>query len=142
MLKQNIELPKGYKPTDTEEYMSPQQLEYFRRKLHSWKEKLLISSEGTIVSLKTENWDNKDLNERASKELNASIDLRTKERYKKLITKINLALDKIDKKEYGYCQETGEKIGLQRLEARPIATLCIEAQQKHEQYEKEHVDED
>lgn len=139
---QKIILPEGYKPSENEDYMSPMQLEYFKQKLHSWREELLDESRETLDHLKEENWNESDLNDRASVETETTIELRTRDRYRKLIDKIESAIKRIDKGEYGYCEETGEKIGLRRLEARPVATLCIEAQERHENYEKTHIDED
>ncbi|MGV2432065.1 MAG UNVERIFIED_CONTAM: RNA polymerase-binding protein DksA [Rickettsiaceae bacterium] len=137
---QKIELPEGYKPSDKEEYMNPMQLEYFSRKLNTWKDELLENSRETLEHLKEENWNEPDLSDRATIETDTGIELRTRDRYRKLIDKIDEALKRIDSKEYGFCEETGEEIGLKRLEARPIATLCIEAQERHENYEKQHLD--
>ncbi len=136
-----IELPEGYKPSPDEEYMSPQQLEYFRRKLLDWRNELLQESENTINHLKEENWQEPDINDRASLETDAALELRTRDRYRKLINKIDAALARIADGTYGYCEETGDEIGLARLEARPIATLTIEAQEKHERLERQHRDE-
>ncbi len=136
-----IELPEGYEPSPDEEYMSPQQLEYFRRKLLDWRNELLQESENTINHLKEENWQEPDINDRATLETDAALELRTRDRYRKLINKIDAALARIADGSYGYCEETGEEIGLARLEARPIATLTIEAQEKHERLERQHRDE-
>ncbi len=136
-----IELPEGYTPSPDEEYMSPQQLEYFRRKLLDWRSELLQESENTINHLKEENWQEPDINDRATLETDAALELRTRDRYRKLINKIDAALARIADGTYGYCEETGEEIGLARLEARPIATLTIEAQEKHERLERQHRDE-
>ncbi len=135
-------LSEGYKPSENEEYMSPMQLEYFRQKLLNWREDLLAESRETLNHLKEETWNESDLNDRASVETETTIELRTRDRYRKLIDKIESALERINKGGYGYCEETGEAIGLKRLEARPVATLCIEAQERHENYEKTHIDED
>ncbi len=135
-----IELPDNYKPSEKEKYMNPLQIEYFSRKLNSWKEELLNNSRDTLTHLKEENWNEPDLNDRATIETDTGIELRTRDRYRKLIDKIDEALKRIEIGEYGYCEETGEEIGLKRLEARPIATLCIEAQERHENYEKQHLD--
>lgn len=135
-----IILLKGYKPSNDEEYMNPQQLEYFRQKLLEWKSSLLEESRETLTHLKEENWNDPDLNDRASIETDTAIELRTRDRYRKLLDKIEEALVRIEKNEYGYCEETGELIGLKRLEARPVTTLCIEAQERHESYEKQHID--
>ena len=137
-----IILPAGYKPSEDEEYMNPMQLEYFKQKLQTWREELLEESRDTLDHLKEENWNEPDLTDRASVETETSIELRTRDRYRKLIDKIEHTIVKINKNDYGYCEETGEKIGLRRLEARPVATLCIEAQMRHENYEKTHLDED
>jgi DnaK suppressor protein len=135
-----IELPEGYKPSADEEYMSPQQLEYFRRKLLKWRAELLQESENTISHLKEENWQEPDINDRASLETDAALELRTRDRYRKLVNKIDSAMSRISDGSYGYCDDTGDEIGLSRLEARPIATLTIEAQEKHERLEKQHRD--
>lgn len=135
-----IILLKGYRPYNDEEYMNPQQLEYFRQKLLEWKSSLLEESRETLTHLKEENWNEPDLNDRASIETDTAIELRTRDRYRKLLDKIEESLVRIEKNEYGYCEETGEPIGLKRLEARPVATLCIEAQERHESYEKQHID--
>ncbi len=139
---EKIILPVGYKPSEDEEYMNSMQLEYFRQKLQTWREELLEESRDTLDHLKEENWNEPDLTDRASVETETSIELRTRDRYRKLIDKIEHTIVKINKNDYGYCEETGEKIGLRRLEARPVATLCIEAQMRHENYEKTHLDED
>lgn len=135
-----IILPEGYKPSDTEEYMNPMQIEYFRQKLQSWKDELLSNSRDTLEHLKEENWNESDPNDRATIETDTSFELRTRDRYRKLIDKIEEAIKRIADGEYGYCEETGEEIGIKRLEARPVATLCIEAQESHENYEKQHMD--
>lgn len=138
---ERVELPKGYKPSSKEEYMNNLQLEYFRQKLLNWKEELLDESRETLDHLREENWQEPDVNDRASVETEASLELRTRDRYRKLIDKIDSALRRIDGGAYGYCEETGEEIGLKRLDARPIATLSIEAQERHENYERTHIDE-
>jgi len=138
-MQKNI-LPEEYKPTDTEEYMNPLQLQYFKEKLIKWKNSLLEESRETLNHLKEENWNEPDLNDRASIETDTTIELRTRDRERKLLDKIEEALIRIEKNEYGYCEETGEPIGIKRLEARPVATLCIEAQERHENYEKHHTD--
>ncbi len=140
--KEQVVLPSGYKPTDKEEYMCPKHLEYFRQKLEEWREELLKSSQKTLEELQTEEWREADENDAAGKSFNTSLELRTRDRYRKLLSKIDSALGRIENGEYGYCEETGEKIGVARLEARPIATLCIEAQERHEQYERQHIDDD
>lgn len=135
-----VVLPVGYKPSEKEEYMNPLQLEYFRQKLQSWKEELVSNSRETLDHLKEENWNEPDMNDRATIETDTNFELRTRDRYRKLIDKIEEALQRIEDGEYGYCEETGDEIGIKRLEARPVATLCIEAQENHENYEKHHLD--
>lgn len=138
---EKIELPKGYRPSEKEEYMNPLQLEYFRQKLVNWKTELLDESRETLDHLKEENWQEPDVNDRASVETETSLELRTRDRYRKLIDKIESALRRIENGNYGYCSDTGDEIGIKRLEARPIATLSIEAQERHENYERTHIDE-
>ena len=116
------------------------QLEYFRQKLLSWRKELLQESDNTISHLKEENWQEPDINDRASLETDAALELRTRDRYRKLVHKIDSALSRIADGSYGYCIDTGEEIGISRLQARPIATLTIEAQEKHERLEKQHRD--
>ncbi len=132
-----VELPEGYKPSEDEEYMNPRQLEYFRQKLLAWKQELMEESDTTISHLREENWHEPDINDRASLEEGAALELRTRDRYRKLIRKIDKALERIEDESYGYCEETGDEIGIKRLEARPIATLTLEAQEKHERLEKQ-----
>ncbi len=134
----SVTLPAGYKPSAKEEYMNDLQLEYFKRKLIAWKEELLEESEGTLEQLKenTEDAAASDMADRASDEIDKTLELRTRDRARKLISKIDSAIKRIDEKDYGYCEETGEPIGLKRLEARPVATLTIEAQEHHEKLEK------
>ena len=132
-----IELPNGYKPTAKEEYMSPRQLEYFRRKLSKWREDLVEESRQTIESLRDEVRDVGDEAERATRETENSLELRTRDRYRKLIAKIDKALKRIEEGRYGYCEETDEEIGLERLEARPIATLSLDAQERWEHRQKQ-----
>lgn len=141
MNQKNIKLPAGYKPTDKEEYMNPKQLEYFKLKLMHWKDDLQHESQSTVDHLKQENWNESDLNDRASVEVETSMELRTRDRYRKLISKINEALGRIDDGSYGFCEETGDPIGIRRLEARPIATMSIEAQERHERFERSHSEE-
>ena len=139
---QKVILPNGYKPSEDEEYMNPMQISYFKMKLENWREELLAESRDTLDHLKEENWNEPDLNDRASVETETTIELRTRDRYRKLIDKIENTMARIDQGDYGYCEDTGEEIGIKRLEARPVATLCIEAQMRHENYEKTHIDED
>jgi DnaK suppressor protein len=134
------QLKANYTPRADEEYMNPMQLEYFRQKLLSWKYDLARESQVTVDHLKDENWNEPDLNDRATVETETSLELRTRDRYRKLMSKIDAALARIEAGEYGYCEDTGEPIGIKRLEARPIATLSIEAQERHERFEKSHSD--
>jgi len=136
-----IELETGYIPSDKEEYMSPKQQEYFRRKLMSWKQELLKEAQDTLSHLKTDKLNEPDMTDRATAETETAFELRTRDRYRKLINKIEKSLERIEKGSYGYCEETGDPIGLKRLEARPIANLCIEAQEKHERFERQHSEE-
>ncbi len=131
-----MDLPEGYVPTDKEEYMSDKQVEYFRRRIIQWKEELLIESNETIANLKSETRDISDDAERASRETENTFELRTRDRYRKLLKKINKALDRFKTGDYGFCEETDEEIGLPRLIARPIATLCIDAQERWELKQK------
>lgn len=137
-----VTLPKGYTPSEKEAYMNANQLEYFRQKLLAWRQELLKESNETMEHLKEENWQEPDIADRASLETEAGVELRTRNRYLKLISKIDAALKRIDEGEYGYCEETGDPIGLKRLEARPVATLSIEAQERHERMEKQYADEE
>ena len=141
-MNNNTQLPKDYKPSEEEQYMNPMHLLYFKNKLNDWKNELLRESSETLEHLKEENWNEADLTDRASVETETGIELRTRNRYRKLLDKIEHALEKIENNEYGFCEDTGEKIGIKRLEARPVATLCIEAQMRHENYEQTHIDED
>lgn len=133
-------LPPDYKPSDGEEFMNPMQLEYFRQKLSNWRAELLNESNGTLSSLQNENLAEPDLADRATRETDRAIELRTRDRERKLISKIEEALLRIDEGNYGYCEETNEPISLRRLEARPIATLSLEAQERHERMERTHRD--
>ncbi|MGE0754471.1 MAG: RNA polymerase-binding protein DksA [Alphaproteobacteria bacterium] len=133
---------KSYTPSAKEDYMNKKQLDYFRQKLLAWRAELLEESQETINSLKEENWREPDLSDRASLETEAGVELRTRNRYLKLIGKIDAALNRIENGEYGYCEVTGDPIGLKRLEARPIATMTVEAQERHEKMEKQFIDED
>jgi DnaK suppressor protein len=131
-----VDLPEGYRPSADEEFMNPLQLEFFRRRLLAWKKQILSESETTLAVLQNEPLREPDLNDRASSETDWSIELRTRDRQRKLISKIDAALHRIDDGEYGYCEVTGEPISLGRLEARPIATMTVEAQERHERQEK------
>ncbi len=135
-------LPAGYKPTLSEDYMNSLQLEYFRLKLLAWRKELMDESRETLDHLHEENWHQADIADRASLETEAGVELRTRNRYLKLISKIDAAIRRIEDGDYGYCEESGEPIGLKRLEARPVATLSIEAQERHEKSEKQYIDED
>ncbi len=127
-----------YVPSDDEKFMNKKQKEYFRSKLQNWKDEILRESRSTITNLKLENKQQADVADRASSETDRSLELRTRDRQRKLISKIEAALQRIESGTYGYCDETGEPIGLRRLDARPIATLSIEAQEAHERREKVH----
>jgi DnaK suppressor protein len=129
-----------YKPTDAEPFMNERQVEYFRGKLLTWKEEILRESKETLSHLQDENHVLPDVADRASSETDRSLELRTRDRQRKLISKIDAALKRLDDGSYGYCEETGEPIGLKRLDARPIATLSIEAQERHEKLEKVYRD--
>ncbi len=131
-----VTLPPDYKPSEGEEYMNFMHLEYFRQKLQTWKDELLSESMETIHHMQDECHNEADITDRASTETDRSLELRTRDRERKLINKINAALLRIRDGNYGYCEETDEPIGLARLEARPIATLCVEAQEMHEKEEK------
>jgi RNA polymerase-binding transcription factor len=133
-----IDLPANYKPSsDNEEYMGPRHLEYFRRKLQKWREDLVEESKQTIENLRDEVRDVGDEAERATRETENSLELRTRDRYRKLISKIDKALKRIEEGRYGYCEETDEEIGLDRLEARPIATLSLDAQERWEHRQRQ-----
>jgi DnaK suppressor protein len=133
-------LPADYRPSDDEEFMSPLQVEYFRQKLLRWRAELLADSAETLRNLQEESLLKPDLTDRASLETERAIELRTRDRERKLISKIDAALSRLDSGTYGYCEETDEPIGIRRLEARPIATLSIEAQERHERMERTHRD--
>ena len=133
----NIDLPPNYRPTAKEEYMGPRQLAYFRAKLQKWREDLVEESKQTIDNLRDEVRDVGDEAERATRETENSLELRTRDRYRKLIGKIDKALKRIEEGRYGYCEETDEEIGIERLEARPIATLSLDAQERWEHRQKQ-----
>jgi len=130
------DLEEGYRPCADEPFMSLRQQAYFRRKLTVWKDALLRDSSGTLSHLQLDSLREADLNDRASSETDWSIELRTRDRQRKLISKIDAALRRLEEGEYGYCEVTGEPISLGRLEARPIATMTVEAQERHERHEK------
>ncbi len=129
-----------YRPTEDEPFMNERQVEYFKRKLQGWKEDILRESRETVTHLQAETENHPDLADRASSETDRALELRTRDRQRKLISKIDEALRRIEDGNYGYCEETGEPIGLARLEARPIATLSLEAQERHERRERVHRD--
>ena len=129
-------ISKTYKPTQKEKFMNAKMKEYFRQKLENWKNDLLKESSQTLNNLQTENEAKPDMTDRASEEIDRTFELRTRDRERKLINKIDAALRRIEDGTYGYCEETGEAIGLKRLEARPVATLSLEAQEMHEKAEK------
>lgn len=131
-------LPPDYRPSEDEEFMNPLQKEYFRQKLLNWRAELLRESTETLESMQEESLAQPDLTDRASMETDRAIELRTRDRERKLIAKIDAALERITDDSYGYCEETGEPISLRRLEARPIATLSLEAQEHHERMERLH----
>ena len=129
-------LPPDYKPGEKEKFMNPVMLEYFRQKLLRWRDELLAESNETIKEMQEDNLQKPDIADRASAETDHALELRTRDRERKLISKINAALEKIEEGNYGYCEETGEPISIARLEARPIATLSLEAQERHERKER------
>ena len=131
-----ITLPPDYRPSEPEEFMNPIQVEYFRQKLLKWRAELLAESTETIKEMQEDNLQKPDIADRASAETDHALELRTRDRERKLISKINSALEKIEENSYGYCEETGEPISIARLEARPIATLSLEAQERHERKER------
>jgi len=133
-------LEEGYKPSDDEAFMNDRQREYFRRKLASWKEEILRESRETLAALQSENENHPDFADRASSETDRAIELRARDRQRKLISKIDSALSRLDDGTYGYCEETGEPISLRRLDARPIAILSVEAQERHERRERVYRD--
>jgi RNA polymerase-binding transcription factor len=136
-----LEKLKNYRPTEKEPFMNDRQKEYFRLKLLAWKDEILKESKLTLQALQEENVNHPDLADRASSETDRAIELRARDRQRKLIAKIDAALQRIEDNTYGYCEETGEPISLKRLEARPIATLSVEAQERHEKREKVYRDE-
>jgi DnaK suppressor protein len=129
-----------YRPSEDEPFMNDRQLEYFRNKLLDWKEDILRESRETVTHLQAETENHPDIADRASSETDRALELRTRDRQRKLISKIEEAVRRIDERVYGYCEETGEPIGVARLDARPIATLSLEAQERHERRERVHRD--
>ncbi|MFK7753747.1 MAG: RNA polymerase-binding protein DksA [Sedimentitalea sp.] len=140
-MKQDVFLPDDYRPAEDEPFMSAQQMEYFRRKLLNWKQELLAGSRDTIEGLQDGTRNIPDVADRASEETDRALELRTRDRQRKLVSKIDSALRRLDEGEFGYCSVTGEPISLKRLDARPIATMSLEAQERHERREKVHRDE-
>ena len=140
-MKQEAFLPEDYTPAEDEPFMNDRQLEYFRRKLLAWKNDLLSDSKDTIEGLQDGTRNIPDIADRASEETDRALELRTRDRQRKLVTKIDSALRRIKEGEYGYCEVTGDPISLKRLDARPIATMSLEAQERHERLEKVHRDE-
>ena len=136
MVAKKLKQVQVYVPTQNEKFMNPKQIKYFRNKLEKWKNELLKESHSTIENLKDESLNKPDAADRASLESEKTLELRTRDRARKLISKINKALQKIEDGSYGYCEETLEPIGIERLKARPIATLSLEAQEQHEKHEK------
>ncbi|MDO5621328.1 MAG: RNA polymerase-binding protein DksA [Paracoccus sp. (in: a-proteobacteria)] len=139
-MKSQTFLPEDYRPAEDEPFMNDKQLEYFRRKLEIWKAELLEQSAETLEGLQDSARNVPDLADRASEETDRALELRTRDRQRKLVSKIDAALRRIDNGEYGYCEMTGEPISLKRLDARPIATMTLEAQEKHERRERVHRD--
>ncbi|WP_404403218.1 RNA polymerase-binding protein DksA [Pelagibacterium halotolerans] len=133
-------LADAYRPSEDEEFMNPRQREYFRNKLEAWKDEILRESRETLENLQEESTNHPDMADRASSESDRALELRTRDRQRKLIAKIDAAIKRLDDGTYGYCEETGEPIGLARLDARPIATLSLEAQEMHERREKVYRD--
>ena len=131
---------RNYRPSEDESFMNARQLEYFKDKLIAWKDDILKESRETLTHLQKETENHPDLADRASSETDRALELRTRDRQRKLISKIDEALRRIEDRSYGYCEETGEPIGLARLDARPIATLSLEAQERHERRERVHRD--
>ena len=139
----SIKIQPGYQPTDTETFMNETMREYFRQKLLAWRGELLRESDETLSHLQQEGGSQEpDLTDRATTETDRALELRTRDRERKLISKIDAALERIADGSYGYCEETGDPIGVRRLDARPIATMSIEAQERHERMERTHRDED
>ncbi|MBB1491614.1 MULTISPECIES: RNA polymerase-binding protein DksA [unclassified Paracoccus (in: a-proteobacteria)] len=139
-MKRQTFLPEEYRPAEDEPFMNERQLEYFRRKLLAWKQELLDQSAETLEGMKDSGRNVPDIADRASEETDRAIELRTRDRQRKLVSKIDAALRRIETGEFGYCEMTGEPISLRRLDARPIATMTLEAQEKHERRERVHRD--
>jgi len=139
-MKAEVFLPDDYRPAEDEPFMNDRQLEYFRRKLLNWKAEIQSDSRDTIEGMKDSTRSIPDIADRASEETDRALELRTRDRQRKLVSKIDSALRRIEEGEYGYCEITGEPISLKRLDARPIATMSLEAQERHERREKVHRD--
>ena len=137
-MKAEVFLPDDYRPAENEPFMNDRQLEYFRRKLSVWKQELLDGTKDTIEGLQDNTRNIPDVADRASEETDRALELRTRDRQRKLVSKIDAALRRVDEGEYGYCEKTGEQISLKRLDARPIATMSLEAQERHERRERVH----
>ena len=140
VMDSSIELPTGYRPSESEPFMNERQKEYFRRKLLAWKDEILRESRSTLSNLQEDIGALPDIADRASTETDRALELRARDRQRKLISKIEAAIRRIEEDEYGYCEETGEPISLARLDARPVATLSLEAQERHERSERVHRD--
>ena len=136
-----VKLPRNYRPSEKEKFMSARQKEFFRRRLLGWRDEILRDAQGTIQNLQEDDGQSPDIADRATTESERTIELRTRDRQRKLVGKIDAALNRIAEGSYGYCDDTGEPISLKRLEARPIATLSIEAQERHERRERVYRDE-
>src|SRR5262245_55590223 len=134
--RSGILLPDGYRPSEDEPFMNERQRAYFRRKLLTWKEEIILQTRETLQGLHEDSTQHADLADRATSETDRALELRARDRHRKLISKIDAALARIEDGTYGYCEETGEPIGLRRLDARPIATLSLEAQERHERRER------
>ena len=139
--KKKKSLPEDYRPSDDEPFMNDQQRAYFRRKLLNWRDEILRSTKETLEHLQNDSEQHADIADRATSESERALELRARDRQRKLIAKIDDALGRINDRTYGYCEETGEPISLKRLDARPIATLSVEAQERHEQRERVYRDE-
>ena len=139
-MKQDKVFFEDYRPVEGESFMNDRQLEFFRRKLVNWKNDLMLDSKETIEGLQDNTRNIPDITDRASEETDRALELRTRDRQRKLVSKIDAALRRIDEGEYGFCEMTGEPISLKRLDARPIATMTLEAQESHERREKVHRD--
>jgi len=138
----SVTLPPDYEPSDDEDFMNPVMQAYFRKKLENWKKQILDGASEALSQLQDQTFQQPDITDRATVETDSALELRTRDRQRKLISKIDSALRRLDNDEYGYCEDTGEPIALKRLIARPVATLSLEAQERHERHEKTHREED